>query len=406
MPTTTRASTLLDRAQAIAPELVRIRRKIHQHPELSFNEHDTAKLVAEKLKQLGYSPTIIAGGIGVLADIGPGEEPLVAIRADMDALPIDEDNASDYCSSNKGVMHACGHDAHTTCALGAATLLAELHALKQLPGRVRFIFQPAEETIDAAGKSGATLVMEEGALKDVHAAVALHVFPDLPVGMIALRAGPMLAACDTFKICIKGKGTHGAMPELGIDAIVIAAQVVQSIQTIVSRRTSALEPVVITVGGIRSATYRPNIVADEVELIGTARYFNVALSDVIKNELTACCQLAQLLGGSYTLEYQNDNPVLDNDTNLTNTVQEAAKRLLPENAIVEAPMAMGAEDFSFISAAVPSCFIVLGAAIENDVRKLHSDRFDIDERALPYGAAILAQSVVDILERTQKATCR
>jgi len=407
MPTNTCKSTLLSRAKEIAPELVQTRRQIHANPELSFNEHKTVVLVAEQLKKLGYEPKVISGGIGLVAEIGPMPasterlKHIVAIRADMDALPIEEANTDEYCSGNKGVMHACGHDAHTACALGAAKLLAEMHAKGQLPGRVRLIFQPAEETINEVGKSGATLVIEEGALENVAAAIALHVFPNLPAGMIALKNGALLAACDTFKIAIKGVGTHGAMPELGVDAIVVAAQVVQAIQTIVSRRRSALEPVVITLGGIKSATYRPNIVAAEVEIIGTARYFDSELSSLIKAELTRCCQIAESLGGAFTLEYQNDNPVLNNDPQLTQIVREAALKFLPADAIADATMEMGAEDFSFISAAVPSCFVVLGAAIENDMRKFHTSTFDIDESALPFGAAILAQSAIDALYHLQ-----
>ncbi len=194
MPTDVTNMDMLARAQLIAPELTRLRRAIHAQPELSFQENGTAKMVVEKLTVLGYKPRLVANGIGVLAEIGEGSGPVVAIRADMDALPIEETNPVDYCSSNTGVMHACGHDAHTACLLGAAIMLAKLHADNKLPGRVRLIFQPAEEDVNEDGKSGASLVMADGALEDASCALALHVFPSLPTGAIALKSGPVLAA--------------------------------------------------------------------------------------------------------------------------------------------------------------------------------------------------------------------
>jgi amidohydrolase len=234
-------------------------------------------------------------------------------------------------------------------------------------------------------------------LADVSCAIALHVFPSLPTGAIALKSGPLLAACDTFQIKIKGTGTHGAFPELGVDAIVLASHIVQAIQTVVSRRKSALEPAIVTIGGIKSATYRTNIVAEEVEIIGTARYFNSDVGAMIKAELTRCCQIAEAMGGSHSMHYTQDNPVLNNNPQIAEIVRKAALCLIPEEQIIPAPMAMGAEDFSFISAAVPSCFIALGALIDSDERTLHSSTFDIDERALPLGAAILAQSAIDCM---------
>lgn len=392
---------MLARAQLIAPELTKLRRAIHLQPELSFQEMGTAKFVAGKLLEIGYKPRLVANGIGVLAEIGEDRGPVVAIRADMDGLPIEETNAVDYCSATPGVMHACGHDAHTACLLGAAILLAEEHAKNKLPGRVRLIFQPAEETVNDDGKSGASLVMADGALQDAKCALALHVFPALPTGAIALKSGPLLAACDTFKILIKGVGTHGAFPELGVDAIVLASHVVQAVQTVISRRKSALEPAIVTIGGIKSSTHRPNIVSEEVEIIGTTRYFNADVGASIREEMTRCCRIAEAMGGSFELQYTHDTPALNNDPEITELVRNAALRIMSEDRIIAAPMEMGAEDFSFISNAVPACFIVLGAAIENDPRKLHTSTFDIDERALPLGAAILAQSALECMTRSR-----
>jgi amidohydrolase len=390
-------TTLLDEARALAPELVEIRRHIHAHPELSFEETETAKYVVETLTRLGYQPRFVARGTGVVAEIGGTSGSTIALRADMDALPIEEANPNSYCSRKKGVMHACGHDAHTACLLGAAMLLAEKHCRQPLPGRVRLLFQPAEESINAEGKSGATLMIEEGVLDGVKAALALHTYTDLEAGKFGLRSGPILAACDSFVITVRGKGAHGAMPELGVDAIVLAAQVVQTVQTIASRRISALEPVVITIGGIKSATYRPNIVAEEVEIIGTVRYFNASLTEMIQTELKRCCALAEAMGGSYTIKYSHENPVLNNDAAVTSKVGAAIEKLLGPTAIVETPMVMGAEDFSFISAAVPSCFVFLGSEIQGDRRKFHTAQFDIDETALPLGSAMLAEAALQLL---------
>lgn len=395
MSTTTQEVAIFDRAQAIAPELIEIRRRIHAHPELSFHENETAKYVAETLQKLGYSPKFVAGGLGVVAEIGPSAAPLVAIRADMDALPIEETNQVDYCSQAKGTMHACGHDAHTACALGAAKLLAAAQSAGELRSRVRFVFQPAEEMVNDEGKSGATLVIEDGALDGVSIALGLHVYPGLPVGAIALKPGPLLAACDTFEINVKGSGTHAAFPELGVDAIVLASHVVQAVQTIISRRKSALEPAVITLGGIRSTTYRSNIVAEEVQIVGTARYFRADLIDTLREELTNCCKIAEALGGSFDLKYVHDNPVLSNDPQAFELMRDAAVKVVGAKGVIDAPMEMGAEDFSFIAKAVPSCFAILGTEIANDTRKLHTPTFDIDERALPIGAALLAQSALD-----------
>jgi len=392
----TKASSILEQAQRLAPELVRLRRHIHTHPDLSFNEHATAKLVAETLTKHGYQAKFVAGGIGVVAEIGNGTR-TIAVRADMDALPIEEINQTEYCSQNNGAMHACGHDVHTACALGTAILLAEMHARQPLPGKVRFLFQPAEELTNSEGISGATLMIKEGALDGVSSAIALHVFPSVPVGKVALKSGPLLAACDSFEIAIKGTGTHAAFPELGVDAVVMASHVVQAIQTIVSRRKSALDPAVVTLGGIRSTTFRPNIVAEEVNIVGTARYFKADLGELIKEELTRCCQIATAMGGSSTMHYIRENPVLNNDAAVTEVVRVAAQRVLGEAGIVEGTLELGAEDFSFIAAAVPSCFVFLGAEIAGDRRKLHTGTFDIDERALPLGTAVLAEAALDLL---------
>lgn len=385
-------------AQGYFEKIRNWRREIHKHPELSFKESATAALVARELKEMGYEVATGIGGTGVTAQLG--KNPTVGIRADMDALPILEDNAQDYCSQNEGVMHACGHDAHTACGLGAARILADLHQSKkagELPTKVKFLFQPAEECTNSDGKSGATLMMNDGAIKGLSAVVGLHVFPSIPTGVIGLREGPLLAACDTFDIKVHGKGSHGAFPQDGVDAIVLASQAVQAIQTIMSRRKSALMPCVLTVGGLRSLTYAPNIVAECVEMTGTARYFHSEMSALVKEELERALGVVTAMGGSFELAYKTENPPLVNGVEMTEAVRRSAEKFIGKDHIIDPGMQMGAEDFSFYCQHTSACFIVLGARIEGDERVIHTPRFDIDENALPLGAALLTEAALEFL---------
>lgn len=386
------ATALYAKAKEIKDDLVRYRRHIHANPELSFEECKTAEYVADNLRKFGLTPSVGVGGTGVTVEIGEGDT--VVIRADMDALPIEELNEMDHCSKNKGVMHACGHDVHTACALGAAQILA---ANPPTNGRIRIIFQPAEEATNDDGLSGASLMINDGALEGAKRVVALHVFPELATGKIALRSGPLLAACDKFDIKVQGKGTHGAWPELGVDAVVVASQIVQAIQTIVSRRISALDAAVITIGGIKSSTYRSNIVADSVELTGTVRYFQPETQTIIRKEIENACSLATIMGGSYELHYISENPAVINDADVVAVVDQVASEMLGKENIEEATMKMGAEDFSFLSEKYPSCFICLGVQIPGPLRFLHTATFDINEDALPIGAALLASSALALL---------
>ncbi|MBS1995248.1 MAG: amidohydrolase [Cyanobacteria bacterium SZAS LIN-2] len=395
-------ATTLALAQKFAERTVQLRRAIHEHPELSFHESKTAELVARTMTELGYRVKAGVGATGVTAEIG--EAPFIGIRADMDALPIDEDPGNTCVSKVKGVMHACGHDAHTACGLGAAMILKEIFQdpAKKPKGGVRFLFQPAEEQTNADGKSGATLMMQDGAIEGLSGLFGLHVFPQVPVGVVGLRSGAMLAACDTFEIKIKGKGCHGGYPQEGVDAVVLASQVVQTIQTIVSRRKSALSPAVLTLGGIKSSTYRPNIVSDEVDICGTVRYFDPALSDMIKAELSRAVSIVEPLGGSFEMTYINENPALINDPAMVAIASKAADRVLGDKAVFEPTLQMGAEDFSFYCEKIKSCFIVLGVEMEGPSRAIHTPQFDIDERALPLGAAMLAECALLALEDLAK----
>lgn len=383
---------MLERAKAIKPRLVELRRAIHSQPELSFQEFKTAELVVRTLAELGMSVQPAVGKTGVIAEIGKGRT--IILRADMDALPIQEQNDCSYASTSAGVMHACGHDVHTACLLGAAILLSQSPPER---GCVRFMFQPAEETVNAEGKSGATLMIEDGATTDAEGVIALHVDPRLPAGKITVSEGVLLAACDSFEITITGQGTHGAFPELGIDPVVIAAQVVQAMQTIISRRKSALEPAVLTIGGIKSSTYAPNIVPESIAMTGTVRYFSQQAGQAIRNEIENCCSIVESLGARWAIHYKTENPALNNDHQITNLVKYVGRRILGSDSVQPFSRLMGSEDFSFLSVHLPSCYFGLGCLIEGSPRVWHTPNFDINEDALPVGAAMLAACALQFL---------
>ncbi|HEY9793854.1 MAG TPA: amidohydrolase [Candidatus Obscuribacterales bacterium] len=398
MPTTIE-SALLAGANAHASQISQWRRAIHEQPELGFCEERTSKYIEEQLKSIGVKKITKAGGTGLVAEIGTSTDKSVGLRADMDALPIQETTNQSYSSKVQGVMHACGHDAHVACVLGAAKLLVEQEKAGKLPGTVRLLFQPAEETVNAEHKSGATLLIEDGALKGMKALVALHVFPAMPAGVVGIRSGPVLAACDSFEVTIQGKGCHGAQPDVGVDAVVLSAQAVQALQTVVSRRIGANEIGLLTIGGIKSSSYAPNVVSDSVQMTGTVRYMETPMHDRFLSEINRALSVVNALGGSYTLDYHNETPVLNNDERVTAIVKEAIEAVIGTSAVVQFPQILGAEDFAFYTAHVPSCFFGLGVGIEGSARELHSPNFDINEKALPLGSALLAQSALTLLTK-------
>ena len=394
--------TLLDHASALAPDLVAVRRDLHRHPELAFREHRTAGIAAERVEALGYAVRRGVGRTGVVAELGgggagPGGGPIVALRTDMDALPIQEDSDAEYRSTVPGVMHACGHDAHVSMMLGAARLLAELRRAGELPGgTVRLLFQPSEESSDAENKSGATRMIEDGAMEGVDAVFGMHIGGHLEAGRVFLaQPGPIMAGTDTFCAHVRGKGAHAARPNEGVDALVLAAHVILAAQNAVARRLSPLQRGVLSIGQIAGGTAE-NILADDVVLKGTLRYFETPVRETLQRELRRALAVAEALGGTSELELRYGYPPVVNDARMAGIVRTAVTGALGDQVLGELDPWMGAEDFAMLLARAPGCFFWLGASLP-EPREHHHPRFDVDERVLPLGAAALAACAVHAL---------
>ncbi|MCZ7552609.1 MAG: peptidase M20 [Anaerolineae bacterium UTCFX2] len=382
---------MLEKSQAIAAQLVEWRRDFHRHPEGGFREHRTAQRVAETLQALGYRVRSGVGRTGVVGDLGEGA-PLVAVRADMDALPIVEANDVPYASQNPGWMHACGHDSHTAMALGAARLLAGV----DLPGTVRFLFQPSEEANDAEGMSGAPRMIEDGAMEGVERVLALHVDPATPVGQICLRVGPASGGVDSWFATIRGEGGHGSAPHKTVDPIYLCGHVILAINGVISRRLDPFAPAVLSIGSLR-AGQAENVIPDQVELNGTIRYMDPEIQKVVHAELERAFELARTLGGDYNLRIEVGTPPMINDAGVVKLIESVAGDLLGAENVLLQPDGLGAEDFGCFSEIAPGAMFSLGSQIEGDPRLAHNPRFDIDERCLPIGTAILAESVLRIM---------
>ncbi|HMD79660.1 MAG TPA: amidohydrolase, partial [Anaerolineales bacterium] len=293
---------MLKQAHAISEELIEWRRDFHMHPEIGFEVHRTAGIVANELEKMGYRVQRGVGKTGVVAEIG-AEGKVIAIRADMDALPILEMNEAEYVSQNRGAMHACGHDSHTAMALGAALLLSK----EKLPGRVRFLFQPCEETADEEGKSGAQRMSAEGAMDGVNYVIAQHVDPSIPVGKIGINAGPSSGGVDSWFAVIEGKGGHGAHPDKTVDPFFLMAHVILALNGIVSRRINPFEPAVVSIGSI-SGGFTQNVIPESVSLTGTLRYTSESVQQQIHAEIKRALEIAKALGGDYDLRIEIGGP--------------------------------------------------------------------------------------------------
>jgi len=389
---------MLKEANSIREFIVAARRQIHQHPELGYQEFNTAKFVASQLDTMGVSCLTGVAKTGVIAEIKKGKGPTVLLRADMDALPIQEATGLEYQSKIAGVMHACGHDTHTATLLGAVRLLKDA----AFSGTLRFLFQPAEEGNydDPDGYSGAQRAIAEGVLSNVDAAIGLHQIPTMETGTIAITRGSVLAAADFFEIVIEGKSAHaGVSPDAGIDAIVIATELIQSFQAIVSRQINPRDTAVISVCTINGGS-AANIVADTVRLTGTIRALNESIRKKLLDSMQARCRgFAEIYHTRINLNFYYGVPVTANDVNIARITTESAKKIFGDTNVFNDVTIMGGEDFAYIARQVPSCFALLGTRItDGEVHALHSSKMIINEDALPPGAAYLAQSALDLLE--------
>jgi amidohydrolase len=389
-------------AAAMRPALVERRRDIHRHPELGFRETRTAALVADRLRALKFDEVRtgvgVTGVVGILKGGRPGR--LVAIRADMDALPIPELIDVPYKSTVANVKHACGHDAHVAIALGVAELFSQIRA--QIPGTVMFFFQPAEEGDPDGGRTGALRMLDDGLMQTVPSAVfGLHVMPTLEVGQIGLNSGGAMAASDRYTVTITGKKTHGAYPHTGIDPVPIAAQVVMAFQTIVSRQRNAVEPTVVSVGSIAGGN-RYNIIADSVKMEGTVRTLTKDGPSFVRERMDAILKgLTSAYGATYTLDYKEGASVTWNDPTLAAASRPALESIVGKTQVVTPLPQMGAEDFSYYQLRTPGLFFFLGVGNpkKNITAMIHTEYFDLDEDALPIGVRAMSTVVLDALFR-------
>ncbi len=377
--------------RALQPNLVSWRRRLHQMPELGFQENKTAAFIQKLLEQwqVDHQTGIAKTGIVALIE-GEQPGPTLGIRADMDALPIQEENEVEYRSCHPNTMHACGHDGHTAIALGTVRLLQQQR--QHLRGTVKVIFQPAEE-----GPGGAKPMIAAGVLRDpdVEAMVGLHLWNTMPLGSLGVKAGPSMAYTDRFSLRITGRGGHGALPHQTVDAVVVGAQVVNALQTVVSRNINPMQPAVVTIGQFRGGDAF-NVIAPTVEMQGTVRSFDPQVSELLPQRIEAIIAgICQAHGATYDLDYVRKYPAVVNDERIAALVQQVSTAVLGESAPIGPEMTLGGEDMSFFLEKVPGCYFFLGSA--NSALGLdfphHHPRFDFDETALGIGVEIFLRCV-------------
>jgi amidohydrolase len=390
-------SEVISRARALKERMIRVRRHLHRHPELSFKERETSRFLAKELRALGLKVQHPFSGTGVLAILEGGKTGrLVALRADMDALPLQEETGLPFASRNPGAMHACGHDAHMAGLLGAAQILYERR--RELRGGVRFLFQPAEETVPGGAKG----MIASGALAGVSVIFGLHVDPVLPTGTIGTKSGVLLAQADDFDLTIIGKGGHAARPHTSVDAIVVSSLVIQALQTIVSRRINPVTPAVVTVGRISGGT-KHNIIADRVLMQGTCRSLDAGTAKKLKGSVGQIARdIARASGATCLFKYTMGYPPLINPERETRFAHEALGNLLGKKNVLSLPEPlMGGEDFTYYLKKVPGTFLRLGIRNEKlgSTFPWHHSKFLVDEEAIPIGAAALAHLALEYLRQ-------
>lgn len=393
---------MIDRIKSLSAEyadrLVEIRRHLHAHPELSFQEEQTARYVEGILQEMGLEPVRMAN-TGIICMIEGGQPgPVVALRGDMDALPIKEENSASYCSQNDGVMHACGHDVHTTCVLGAAMILNEVKS--DLKGSIKLIFQPGEEKLPG----GASILIKEGALENPRpqAIFGQHVFPELEAGKVGFRAGKYMASADEVYLTIKGKGGHAALPHKNIDPVAATAQVLITLQQVASRKANPLMPTVLSFGKIE-ANGATNVIPDKVEVAGTFRTFDeewrIEAHEWIKRIAE---ETASAFGASCDVRIEKGYPFVNNDEALTARARAAAEAYLGEENVVDLEMRASGEDFSYYTQVMPGSFHRLGVRNEAKgiVHPVHTPQFDVDESCLNVGSGLMAWLAIEELNQT------
>ena len=377
-------------ARSVTPEVISWRRHIHAHPELSYQEHNTSTYVAEHLKALNIEVQEGVAGTGItgLLKGNNPESKVVALRADMDALPIQEANEVEYKSTNDQVMHACGHDAHTASLLGAAKILTSLR--HRFEGTIKLIFQPGEEKLPG----GASLMIKDGALINPrpHKIIGQHVMPYIPAGKVGFREGMYMASCDEIYVTVKGKGGHGAMPERCIDPVLIASHIIVALQQVISRNASPKQPTVLTFGKVE-ANGATNVIPNEVTMAGTFRAMNEEWrAEAHKRMKKMAESIAEGMGGSCNFDILRGYPFLKNEPELTRRAKEAAVNYMGQENVLDLDLWLAAEDFSYYSQEMDACFYRLGTRNEEKgiTSGLHTPTFNIDESALETGCGLMS----------------
>ena len=381
---------LSEDVQRLRPELVALRREVHQHPELAYAETETAARIARAIGTKGIEIRTGIGGTGVLATIGGGGRRTVMLRVDMDGLPIQEANDVPYASRVPNAMHACGHDGHVAMGAMAARILAG----RKLDGTVRVLFQPAEE-----GEGGAQAMVAGGVLEGVDVTIGVHLWNELPVGTLGVKAGPLMAAVDRLKIVIHGRGGHGGRPQAAADPVVAAAHVVTALQTVVARETNPVQAAVVTIGSIHGGEAF-NVIPENVTLTGTIRTFDVELRRSMPERITRIASgIAQALGCRAEVEVKAGNPAVINDAGIAEIARRAATRVVGAERVVAPEPTMGGEDMAVYFEKTPGCFVFVGSS--NASRGLdhahHSPHFDFDEDALAIGCDFLVAAAEEAL---------